>query len=490
MKKFAVIALTSLSLCAALAYAQAASVQNGALPRGGTFVIQPNATVSTTAVELWFRAPSAGYDNATPGLAQLAAAACAAAKLEGGRSLAEFVHSVGGELSIDVYPDMVSVSAVVPAAMARRAIATMTAAYFAPHITDTSLKIAQADAEVLIVERKYDSDRILQDALFAQLFPSGPAHIAPLPNTGAQLMGPALDIVTAFANKAFRSSNAVLALAGNVDISSVDAVTDGSGAGASDAPFDSPLAPSLQDGAIAGPVDGIGLAWAGPPISDEKAATALDFVNDYLFNEDTGVVQKEIAKMNAASSAGSSVVSPSPMQVQVAPSSPNPAQTPVPGSSPPPSGSRKIYLQLTLRPVVPTPAPPTEVAGQFITLHNPGVMIVTVSGGVEGSAAARELILRELAALTHPLDAQTFANAVRAFQYHILSDTQTPQTQADNLGWYSVEGNQGYAPGDPDSSYLRDVGSLDPGFVADVVRRYVGRPVLVYMRADSGDSGQ
>ncbi len=37
---------------------------------------------------------------------------------------------------------------------------------------------------------------------------------------------------------------------------------------------------------------GFGLAWAGPPISDEREATALDFVADYLFAPDTGTVQR------------------------------------------------------------------------------------------------------------------------------------------------------------------------------------------------------
>ena len=127
----------------------------------------------------------------------------------------------------------------------------------------------------------------------------------------------------------------------------------------------------------AGAVDGVGLAWVGPPIADQKAATALDFVADYLFREQTGVVSRVLDRADSDA----------------------------------------------------------LVVGQFITLHDPGVMVVTIGGSNEKQTEKR--VLEALGALQQPLDAQTFNAAREAFLYHVATDTQTPQERADNLGWYT-----------------------------------------------------
>ncbi|MFY9663959.1 MAG: hypothetical protein WAK19_05850, partial [Candidatus Cybelea sp.] len=36
--------------------------QLGQLPRGGSYVLDPDPTVGSAAIGLWFRAPGAGYD--------------------------------------------------------------------------------------------------------------------------------------------------------------------------------------------------------------------------------------------------------------------------------------------------------------------------------------------------------------------------------------------------------------------------------------------
>ena len=89
------------------------------LPRGGSYVLDPDPTVGSAAIGLWFRAPGAGYDNATPGISNLAATAAAVAPLASGKSLYALVHTVGGELNIQVYPDIIGIAAVVPATSAR-----------------------------------------------------------------------------------------------------------------------------------------------------------------------------------------------------------------------------------------------------------------------------------------------------------------------------------------------------------------------------------
>jgi len=419
----AMLSVALLCLCASPVKAAMAE-QTGALPRGGTYVLDPDPTVGSAAIGLWFRAPGAGYDNATPGIANLAATAAAVAPLASGRSLFALVHSAGGDLNIEVYPDIVGIGAIVPASAARRVVAAMTAAYFAPAVDEAAVKTARANAAVLGVQQRYEPDTTLHDLLFKQIFTSGPAHYPPLPTAVSALTSISAAQVSAFAKRAFRSENAVLTLTGNVDASSITAVTDGSGQGSMDAPFDSTLTQPAQSATASGEVDGVGLAWVGPPISDEKAATALDFVADYLFRDQTGVVSKglDLAQSDAL------------------------------------------------------------VFGQFITLHDPGVMVVTIGGSHEKGTEKR--VLEALSALQQPMDAQTFNAAREAFLYHVAADTQTPQQRADNLGWYSVEGNLDYAPGGGNGSYEQAARALDPQYVASVVRRYLSNPVVVDLIAN------
>jgi predicted Zn-dependent peptidase len=393
--------------------------QTGALPRGGSYVLYPDETVATAAIGLWFRAPAAGYDDAKPGIANLAATAVAVVPLASGKSLYALVHTVGGELNIQVYPDIIGIGAVVPASATRRVVAAMTAAYFSPRVDDPAVKTARANAAVLGVQQRYESDTTLHDLLFRQIFASGPAHYAPLPTTVSQLTSISTSEVAGFTKRAFRAENAVLTLTGNVDASSISAVTDGNGPGSMDPPYDSKLAAALQSATVSGAVDGVGLAWVGPPISDERAATALDFVADYLFREETGTVSKALDRSDSDA----------------------------------------------------------LVIGQFITLHDPGVMVVTIGGSHEKQV--EQSVLDALSALQQPMDRQTFNAALEAFLYHVAADTQTPQQRADNLGWYSVEGDLPYAPGLAEGNYERAARTLDPQYVAEVVRRYLHNPVVV-----------
>ena len=93
-------------------------------------------------------------------------------------------------------------------------------------------------------------------------------------------------------------------------------------------------------------------------------------------------------------------------------------------------------------------------------------------------------MLEALDTLQQPMDRQTFDAAREAFLYHVATDTQTPQERADNLGWYTVEGNLEYAPGALNGSYERIARALDPQYVADVVRHYLGKPVVVDLLRD------
>jgi len=421
MRRMAAIAAALLTLAvpaAALPCAAAGiSQQRGDLPKGGSYVLEPNSTIGAAGVGLWFRAPGAGYDNASPGIAHLAATAAAVAPLAGGKSLLALIDSIGGKLNINVYPDIVGIGATVPASAARRVIAAMTAAYFAPAIDDSAVKAAQRDAAVSAVAQRYSADLTLHDLLFAQIFSAGPAHYPPLPDSISTIAALSPSSVSAFAKRAFRSANAMLTLTGDVDATSLSAVTDGSGASPMDPPFDSTLSGATGANDVNAAIDGRGYAWVGPPISDSRAATAMDFVADYLFRDGTGLVARDVASDDAF------------------------------------------------------------VAGQFVTLHDPGVMVVTMGGGDE--AKAERAVRARLTAMEQPLDAHAFSAALEAFLYHVASDTETPITRSDNLGWYAVEGNPLYAPGDASEEYQRTARSLDPQYVAGMVRRYLANPVSI-----------
>lgn len=386
------------------------------------YLLAPDPTLSQAAIDVWFRAPGAGYENETPGIARLSATAAAAARLESGVSLADFVKRVGGRLTINVYPDIVGISISVPASAARRTVAALSAAYFQPAIDDAALKIAQRDVAMLAVSRKYLSDDLLHDALFARLFSSGAAHYPPLPDSVPDVTRIALSDVQAFAKSAFRSSNATITLAGAVDRSLLDAVAAGKSSGGLDEPVRASVANApATSSTITGNVSGVGIAWAGPPIADERAATAMDFIADYLFRDGTGTIAKPLALSD------------------------------------------------------------TYVNGQFITLHDPGVMLVTI-GGTDAKAQGAKVV-DAINALAKPMDSSTFNAAREAFLYHIAAETQLPIQQADNLGWYAAEGNASYAPSVAASTYWAAASALDPEFVASVVRKYLSKPVVVNLTA-------
>lgn len=412
-----ILTAAALAILLAPLGASADTLSTGALPHGGSYTMSIDPAVATAAVDLWFRAPSDGFDGSAPGIARLAATAAAASTLEGGKSLVALVRSVGGTLAIDVYPDMVDVSAEVPASAARRLVATMSAAFFAPQISADALKVARTDVAVLSAQQHYFSDDLAHNALFAQIFTSAPANQPPIPDDLSSIKSITLDQASAYAKRAFRSANAIFALAGNVDPSLLEAVTAGT-PGPADGPISSAVASAPENKTIDAAVPGEGLAWVGPPISDERAATAMDFVADYLFRQNTGTVTKAL-----------------------------------------------------------DPTGDAYVNGQFITLHNPGVMLVTIGGSKNAAVEAK--VLAAVQAMAQPLDPATFAAAREAFLYHLAADTQTPQQQAANLGWYAAEGNAAYAPSSEQSSYWKAARSLDPAYVASVVKQYLAHPVIV-----------
>ncbi|GAC1543793.1 MAG: hypothetical protein NVS3B16_10700 [Vulcanimicrobiaceae bacterium] len=407
------------------------NVTVGRLPEGGTVIVRPAQGAPVAAIELWYRAPSTGFGaKPVPALARVAAQAVAGSKPIVGPSLGQTVAALGGRLAVTVYSDSVAISAVVPASSARAVIKTMTTAYFAPVATDEGFRAAQRDVGQEAFIATFDAESVVRDAVFSELFTAGPQHY---PTLGGpkDVSNVAFADVKSFATRAFRSSNATLVISGAVAADVVSAAVAGRPGRADDTA--EPVSPPVLATTI-NPVSKTfvqpsgGYGWAGPAIVEQREATAMDFIADYLFRTTDGLVARAVA----------------------------------------------------LR------SPQSLLVGQFITLHDPGVMFVAFAG--KDPALLRGLIDDGFAAVRKPLPAPLFASAVESFKYHLLSDLQTPTQLADNYGWYSVEGSATYAPGanGENGAYFKAATSLTPEFVAAVAEKYLGKPpVVVTLKPDA-----
>jgi predicted Zn-dependent peptidase len=392
------------------------------LPAGGTVIVRPSMGAPVAAIELWYRAPSTGF-GAKPmsSVARLAAQVVAASKPLVGDPLGKVVGDLGGRLTITVYTDSVAVAAVVPASGARAVVKSMTTAFFAPVITDDGFRVAQRDVEQEALFGGFDPETVVRDAVFGQLFTDGAAHYPALGGP-RDVSSIGIGDVRSFATRAFRSQNATLVVSGAVDSSiAASAVAGRDGDAAPEGPSPATLATAAEPVSKAFVQSSGGYGWAGPAIANEREATAMDFIADYLFRSDDGLVAKEVAKRY----------------------------------------------------------PDAFLVGNFITLHDPGVMFVAFSG--KDATAVKTLVDSGVTKMLVPLPADQFAIALAQFQYHMRSDLQTPTQIADNFGWYSVEGDPAYAPGanGDAGAYFQAASGLTPDFVASVAEKYLGKPPIV-----------
>jgi predicted Zn-dependent peptidase len=388
------------------------------------YELRPDPAQPAAAVALWYRAPAGGFGaTAVPGLSRVAAATVAASAPITGTPLARLVEGFGGRLSIAAYPDSIAITALVPPDRVAQTVRAMTADYFAPVVTDAGFPVAQRDTGENALLRSVEPDAI-EDALGAALFTAGPLHDGTIP-TPAGLGALTLERVRAFAERAFRPSNAILILTGDVDATALTSVAARTGdtapavpePAASQAPAPRTAdTPPLQRTGI---VTGTGLGWIGPPIADENAATALDFLADALFTPKTGIVAKAL-------------------------------------------GSRKA-----------------TVTGKFVTYHDPGVFLVTITG--DEAEAARPVVQQAIAAAATPLSAPAFSAARAGFVYRLLGGMDTPAEVADTYGWYAVEGDPAYAPaeGGLQGRYFSVAAQLTPASVAQAAARYLAAPPAV-----------
>jgi zinc protease len=407
---------------ASAAVADAAS-RTGTLPGGVMYEIRPDRAQSGAAVALWYRAPAGGFDApAAPGLSRLAATTVSASAPISGTPLAQLIERFGGRLTVAAYPDSVAITALVPPDRVAQTVRAMTSDFFAPVVTAPGFAVAQRDVGEDALVRSFEPDAI-EDALGAALFASGPFHDGTLPT--AKLADVKVERIRAFAERAFRPANAILILAGNVDAAALGSVATRSGDTAPRAPEPAAATAPAQRTAQAEPlrrtgvISGTGLGWLGPPISDERSATALDFLADVLFAPKTGTVTRAL-------------------------------------------GGRKA-----------------TVTGKFVTYRDPGVFLVTITG--DEAAAARPIVEQAIAAAATPMPAAAFGTARAGFVYRLLAAMETPIEVADTYGWYAVEGDPAYAPaeGGLQGRYFSLAAALTPASVAQAAERFLAVPPAV-----------
>ncbi len=402
--------------CAGAGVAQ--TPPDGTLPSGVRYEVRADPAQPAAAVSLWFRAPAAGFEGPpVPGLSRLAALTVSASAPVTGTPLTQLVERWGGRVGVAAYPDSVSVTALVPADRVAATVRALTGDYFAPVTTADGLKLAQRGAADDVLLRSFGPEAI-EDALGGALFAAGPLHDGTL-GTIPSLAAVPFERVRTFAERAFRPSNAILVLTGNVTGGLLTEVASRPDATPGPQESPAPETPRVPPAAVrreAG-IAGTGLGWIGPPIADETDATAMDFLADALFAPRTGAVPRALGATTKA-----------------------------------------------------------FVTGRFVTYRDPGVFLVTITG--DDAAAARPIVERAIAGAATPMEAGAFEAARAGFVYRLLQDMDTPADTADTFGWYAVEGGAAYAPAEGTAAgrYFAIAARLTPASVAHAAVMYLGRP--------------
>ncbi|HEY7979914.1 MAG TPA: insulinase family protein [Candidatus Eremiobacteraceae bacterium] len=421
--------------------------ESGTRADGLTYRIIGGGASPTEAIEVWFRCPADGYDGARPGIARLAALAIAEDD-RGGASLRDIALASGGELTVQVFPAATEIGIVVPAYLSGAVQDAMLTRIFHPSVDDKAVKNAKLRLAEQISLSGLEPDIYLRERTFAAIFSNGP-YLASTFGTAATLDAATLTDVQSFIGEAFRPANALAASAGLGSMDAYGAIaTSGPNQLQAGAAGASPAAgmPVPQSSVrksfapVALPVDSspdvhaVALGWVGPPISDERAATAMDFLSDYLLRDGYGTAAQAIAKAQ----------------------------------------------------------PRASFDGQFITLRDPGVMFAGVWGaGLDRRAAVASIRAAVQRVVDAPLSDGDFAQASIAYRTHLLHDMDGPQSIADNLGWYFAQGAPQYTPVDMmfgAGVYDSAASSLTPGFVHDIARRYLSSEPAMVTSPDAGGS--
>ncbi|HYK52388.1 MAG TPA: insulinase family protein [Candidatus Eremiobacteraceae bacterium] len=401
------------------------------LSDGLTMEVRHSPGSGSVALEIWVRCPANGWTSAQPGIARLTALAAVDAK-SGNTTLRDTVHARGGEVGVSIFQTATEFVVLSPADQAPVLEDALMRAVFRSTIDSAALDQARTRLAAEQAISAQSAAAVLRDKVFATIFTNGPLHDAPL-GDAKLLQSASLTEVRDFAAHSYvPSASAVIAL-GNGDANALRAhiaAASPSEAGSTTLPGSAigsvPSAPiALTNPDVDGP--GVALGWAGPPISDRRAATAMDFLSDYLTDPKTGV----FANAATSTTAGASI------------------------------------------------------DGQYVTLEQSGLFFVSATGtGVDPATMEKSLRDALDQVVTRSISRGGFAAALSAYETRLLRQMDSPQGLADNYGWYFAMNAPSYAPSATDVSlsgeYFAAAASLTPDYVRDVAHRYLGvAPVVV-----------
>lgn len=430
--------VSSLFVGTSVAHAQAIAASPATPPEtttqlgDGLTLVTRQATASpTAALEVWIKCPSSGYGPARPGLARLTALAIVEQK-SGGSSLRTDARAAGAQIAVSVYHESTEIAILAPAYVSGSLLDKLVREALHPQLDQKAFEAARQRLAAQQVASLDMPEEVLRDSLFARMFASGPLHDSSYgdPRT---LTGLTLADITAFAGRAYVPADEIVVAVGNVDATDVATRTQSAAPAAAPAVAipESSLAPYTDSPLLLTrsslDVGGIAIGWSGPPIADERAATAMDFLSDYLTNPTQGVLSKIV---NAAVSG-------------------------------------------------------TDFSGQFVTLRNPGVFYVTASGAKVDPTITVGIIRDAMRnTLRKPMSADEFERARTAYINHLLGSMQTAQSLADNYGWYFSQGALPYSPSSTDAAlsgqYFAAVASLTPEYVFSIASRYLqAKPAVI-----------
>jgi predicted Zn-dependent peptidase len=405
------------------------------LAGGLTMASRRVSSSPTAALQVWVRCPSDGYGAPRPGIARLTAMALVSRKVRGS-SLRDEVRTHGGEITVSVFPTASEISVEVPAYVAPPLASSLVDAVRRPRLERQAFDEAKLFLAAQQVQSTALADLSLRDALFAQLFTSGPFHYSTYGDVKT-LRTLSLAEAQSFAAAAYVPGNELIVGVGDVDSRDFARRAAALALQAASAP---PIPHSaraqyprtaVQLGAAGPP--GLALGWFGPPINDQRAATAMDFLSDYLTRPHYGLIAKA------------------------------------------------VEAQL----------PDAAFNGQFITLQDAGVFYFSVAGAqVDASALSAKAQPALDAVRKAPLADAQFAQAIDAFITHMLRDTQTPRQLADNFGWYFTQGAAAYTPSAAGSAlkglYYQQAVALTPQFVYQTAQKYLSAAPAVVIVGSPG----
>ena len=394
------------------------------LSDGLTTVVRQATGSGAVVLEIWVRCPSDGWSGSQPGIARLAAFAVVSAKVDG-NSLRDLVRADGGQLSVSVFQTSTEFAILAPANSAPDLLDSFLRRIFHPTLDDAALDEAKSRLAEQQASVAQSSDALLREGVFSTLYSAGPLHASTFGDAAA-IKAATLSDARDFATRSYVPGSSIFVAVGNASVATLSARL------AAAAPKSAPTASLPQSSAAAAPaapvalppaqadVPGVALAWLGPRASDARAATAMDFLSDYLADVKAGTLSQAATRLR----------------------------------------------------------PTFSFNGQFITLGDPGIFFVSTSGeGLDPLAVSRGLEDAMRPILSGSMSKEAFAQALGAYETRLLRQVNSPQGIADNYGWYFVQGVPEFTPGATNAAlggaYFETAASLTPDFVHDVAKRYL-----------------